>query len=656
MKAIKIQFGQVIRTALAACLIFPALVTPTAAMAGELDLTFGTNGVIKTSLSQEGMDRINAVAIQPDGKIIAAGTGQSVFFAALARYNADGTLDDTFGSGGLVGTFGPFGQGSTGPGGREWNAVSILPDGKIVTAGYVSTPCCSNDKANFAVARFNPDGSRDGSFGAGGVVITSVGDSDYAFGMSIQNDGKIVLAGQSVTARTFSNGFPVETNSFTLARYNPNGSLDASFDGDGILTTSFNSSSPSSARHILIQPDGKIIATGNGGGGIGIVRYSSDGSVDNSFGTAGKVFTTIGNGNWGRSAVIQPDGKIVASSNNFIARYNSDGSLDNSFGTGGKVQHDNGLIRSIILLPDNKIIAGGYNGMPSITWTLARYNPNGILDSNFGTGGYVKSAFNASNTSFSNGFPSIYSMALQSDGNLIAAGSITIVKNSPFGGPVIRESFGIARYSVAGVPDADNDGVGDSIDNCSVTPNSDQANFDGDTFGDSCDNDDDNDSVLDQNDAFRFNPNESVDTDSDNIGNNADTDDDNDGFSDTTEMADGSDPLNPVSTPEICDGADNDLNDGVDENFTDSDGDGMADCVDPDDDNDGAADAEDNCSLTFNPDQADFDLDGIGDTCDPQTGPPRNKEQCKNGGWMRFDAPRRFNNQGNCIQFVNTGM
>ncbi|MBA2493129.1 MAG: cadherin-like domain-containing protein [Acidobacteria bacterium] len=88
---------------------------------------------------------------------------------------------------------------------------------------------------------------------------------------------------------------------------------------------------------------------------------------------------------------------------------------------------------------------------------------------------------------------------------------------------------------------------------------------------------------------------------------------------------------------------------------TDTDGDGQGDVCDTDDDNDGVPDTADNCPLTFNPDQADFDLDGIGDTCDPQTGPPRNKEQCKNGGWMRFDFPRTFRNQGDCIQFVNTG-
>jgi hypothetical protein len=110
-----------------------------------------------------------------------------------------------------------------------------------------------------------------------------------------------------------------------------------------------------------------------------------------------------------------------------------------------------------------------------------------------------------------------------------------------------------------------------------------------------------------------------------------------------------------VSTEEVCDGIDNNFNGRIDEGFTNTDGDALADCIDPDDDNDGVSDDSDNCPLNANSDQADFDLDGDGDACDPQTGPPQNKDQCKNGGWAKFDVPRVFKNQGDCIQFVNTG-
>jgi hypothetical protein len=110
-------------------------------------------------------------------------------------------------------------------------------------------------------------------------------------------------------------------------------------------------------------------------------------------------------------------------------------------------------------------------------------------------------------------------------------------------------------------------------------------------------------------------------------------DSDNDGVADTT------DNCQHVGNP----------------NQSDNDGDGIGDVCDSDDDNDGVADTSDNCLLLPNPNQADFDRDGRGDTCDPQTGPPRDKNQCNNNNWMRFDTPRRFQNQGDCIQFVNTG-
>jgi endonuclease G len=211
-----------------------------------------------------------------------------------------------------------------------------------------------------------------------------------------------------------------------------------------------------------------------------------------------------------------------------------------------------------------------------------------------------------------------------------------------------------------------------------------------------------------------------IDTDNDGTPDIDDTDDDNDGVSDVDEVAAGSDPLNPNSTPEVCDGVDNDLNEGIDEGFADTDNDNLADCVDTDDDgdgvqdgadlcpgtpantqvnaagcpdadgdgvadtadncpsvpnadqldtdndgvgnscdadddNDGVEDGSDNCPLVANPGQEDFDLDGFGDSCDPVTNAPTNKEQCKNEGWRRFDLPREFRNQGDCIQFVNTG-
>ena len=156
--------------------------------------------------------------------------------------------------------------------------------------------------------------------------------------------------------------------------------------------------------------------------------------------------------------------------------------------------------------------------------------------------------------------------------------------------------------------DDDNDGAPDTSDNCPMLANSDQANNDGDSAGDVCDPDDDNDGVQDGDDAFPFDPDESNDNDNDGTGDNADTDDDNDGQSDADETQCGSDPLNGSSKS------------------PDQDGDGSPDCVDPDDNGDGI----------------------------PDTAPPTNKDQCKKNGWKSFNNPA-FKNQGDCVSYVSTG-
>ena len=173
--------------AVALALITAALPAAAAAAPGDLDPTFGSGGKVTTDVG--GSDGAQAVAIQGDGKVVAAGLGN---FAgpgtgdfALARYNPDGSLDTSFGSGGKVTTdFGGFDAAS---------AVAIQPDGKIIAAGR-------SGSGDFALARYNPDGSLDSSFGSGGKVTTDFGGFDSAFGVALQADGKIVAAGFQATS------------------------------------------------------------------------------------------------------------------------------------------------------------------------------------------------------------------------------------------------------------------------------------------------------------------------------------------------------------------------------------------------------------------------------------------------------------------------
>ena len=212
--------------------------------AGALDLPFGADGMVTTPIGPGG-DFASSMAIQADGKIVAAGyswNGSDYDFA-LVRYNADGSLDTNFdGDGKLATDFGSSNDAAI--------SVAIQADGKIVAGGYSQNAITSD----FALARYNADGSLDTSFDSDGMLTTNFGSSnDAAISVAIQADGKIVAAGHSYIG---GNGY------FALTRYNPDGSLDTSFDGDGMLTTDFGSSDDV-AYSVAIQADGKIVVAGS---------------------------------------------------------------------------------------------------------------------------------------------------------------------------------------------------------------------------------------------------------------------------------------------------------------------------------------------------------------------------------------------------------
>lgn len=393
---------------------------------GALDPTFGNRGKVTTDFFLR-TDNAFAVALQSDGKIVAVGRAFRVTLDdfALARYNTNGSIDTSFGNSGKVSTdfFGNTDQA---------NAVAIQSDGKILLAGTAVGANPADVRNDFALARYNPAGSLDNSFGISGKVVTDFsGKSDIATAIAIQKDGKIIAAGSS-------------DGDFALVRYNEDGSLDLSFGDSGKVTTDFFSLTSDSASDAEILEDGKIIVAGSASlDDFGLARYNPDGSLDSAFGIEGKVITDLGSF---RDAIadiaIQKDGKIVAlgaSENDMaMARYNSDGSLDTEFGNQGIIITDfaeNQLIdvaSGIAIRSDGKIIlTGTVNNGRGIA--LARLNIDGSFDDTFGSEGKLISLFSISGIGDGGN-----AVLIQPDGNIVVAGRTF---NNATGG-----DFAILRY------------------------------------------------------------------------------------------------------------------------------------------------------------------------------------------------------------------
>lgn len=396
---------------------------------GDLDPTFGTGGKVTTDFS-DSSDIANAVALQPDGKLVVAGTtyinnDSSASDFAITRCNANGTLDATFGVNGKVTTDFPGLAAVV-------SAVVVQPDGKIVVAGGAFPIFVFAGR--YQLARYNSNGTLDTSFGSGGIVTTSfpVGGS-FASALALQSDGKIIAAGTD-----FVDFRPNEDSSntdFALARYNPDGTLDTTFGNGGLVTTDFDGFNDD-AFSVLIQPDGKIIAVGSAKNpstfyDFAAVRYLANGAIDASFGDHGRVRTDFGGlqRDQARSAALQSDGKIVAAGfatffNDVefaVVRYTSNGTLDTTFHGDGRVLIDFGSFLqsaySVLIQPDGKIVTVGYPNteLSDSDFLVARLNSNGSLDPTFGVAGKVR-------TSFGNLNDGANGAVLQPDGNIVAVG------------------------------------------------------------------------------------------------------------------------------------------------------------------------------------------------------------------------------------------
>lgn len=418
-------FARIRRFALLAGTI--SLLRPEAAFA-----QFGANGIVITSFG--GSACAQSLILQPDGKLVAGGysnTGDGLNNFTLARYHPDGSLDTGFGVDGTVVT--SFG-GDT-PSGIA--CMVLQPDGKLVAAG--ECPSLGGKTypvalPSIALARYVSNGNLDTvAFGSNGIrIVSKEAYTIHTYGLVLEPDGKLAAAGSECP--------PAPAKIVRLTRFDVNGNSEAAFKTQ---IGSWNLGPPSNfggteagANGLIRQPDGKLVTAGYCTLGTGatwnfaLTRFKSNGSLDTDFDSDGIVITPIGNTN-DRAAclVLQPDGKLTAAGYSYngsdldfaLARYNSDGSLDGSFGGGGTVVTPLGTgddaATCLALQPDGKLVAAGYsvNG-GNRDFALIRYNSDGSLDGNFGTGGKVVMSIGA-------GDDTVNSLVLQPDGKIAVAGS-----------------------------------------------------------------------------------------------------------------------------------------------------------------------------------------------------------------------------------------
>ena len=395
------------------------------------------------------------VVIQSDGKFLVAGytnSSSTYFTFALARYNADDSLDVGFGNGGTVTTALKNNDASSA------YALTLQSDGKILVAGYTDSE--TNYGVDFALVRYLADGKIDNSFGDAGVATTYFGTNYFSRGYSVvvQPDGRILVAGDYEVSYD---------NSFAIARYKTDGTLDETFAGDGTTTTQFGQGDDA-GRGMAIQSDGKIIVVGTdydyGANDFALARYNTDGSLDSTFdgendgnGRVTTDFDAKQDRAW--DIVVQPDGKILVVGGSgpsfsdedvLLARYNSDGRLDSTFGAGGYVRtvvgaHDSGY--ALTLQPDGKIVVVLEETLQSVEGTrfsVLRYNTDGSPDTTFDGDGKATADFGDAMLD-----DSATAVQVQPDGKILVAGW-TDSGNAPGGGV----DFAVARFTTGGVLDA----------------------------------------------------------------------------------------------------------------------------------------------------------------------------------------------------------
>lgn len=397
---------------------------------GTLDSTFGAGGIAKTDLG--GDDYAYGMVIQPGTKILLAGTSSTDFYNpdfALARYNyTDGSLDTTFNGTGIL-------IQNLGNRAAEAHGAAIQADGKIIVAGS----CDLGFDSAVAICRLNPSGDLDTSFGDAGKVISTIGaEHSEADAIALQPDGKIVIAGSAYD--------DADLQSVMVARFLPTGILDPSFGTNGFVITPLGTNS-SSASAIALQPDGKIVVGGQARPGsdldFAVLRYTTNGVLDTTWNGTGEVLTGVGpSDDTLNSLKIQSDGKIIAAGGSYfppvdkftMVRYTTTGTLDSSFGSFGRVATEFGsgtldFASGMALQSDGKMVLVGVDASPALSdedVAVARYTTSGGLDTTFDGDGKTTTPIGLA-------YDWGYAAAIQSDNKILVGARTQIGSHYKFG-------------------------------------------------------------------------------------------------------------------------------------------------------------------------------------------------------------------------------
>jgi len=386
------------KISLTATIISLLTTTIVLAASGDLDPTFNggqvTNYIVPADPGRS--DIAAGVAIQPiDGKIVAVGYSYVPSAAtqdfAVARYNVNGILDNTFSSNGLL---------ITNFNGKDLAFdIAIQPNRRIVVAGQVCAAPNTKGACDLAVARYNPDGTLDTSFSGDGKLTTDYGGSSNGSkgGIAIQPDGKILVGG------FMYNG---TDNDFAVYRYNANGSLDTTFSTDGKAKFGFGTGRQDNAEDIILQSNGKILVIGetcnssNVNCDFAILRLNTNGALDKTFNGTGKVRTNMGADDKAWAVALQSDGRIVVVGGKYtstlsyfaVARYTTTGQLDPTFNTTGRrifsvIPGTNSYASDVLVQPDNKIVIAGSAQNGQYDFALVRLNGNGSFNNTFNGSG-----------------------------------------------------------------------------------------------------------------------------------------------------------------------------------------------------------------------------------------------------------------------------